>query len=162
VSEELELFGIGRLLAVTSNFEVNTLACQEFTHQFGRKNVYQLTLGGSASQRTDLSHRLKGHTLFGERFTHEEIERWTNAGAHVKCTNLTDKFTYTDFRARYGEDSVPLFELDPDGRLEISTSGAAEPKPGAKLLYLISRHGLEAATAPTDPVMEAAPNRSTS
>ena len=43
VSEDLELFGMGKLLAVTPNFEVNTLACDEFRHQFGLANVFQLT-----------------------------------------------------------------------------------------------------------------------
>lgn len=151
VSEELELFGIGRLLAVTANFEVNTLACREFIHQFGRKNVYQLSLGESANQRTDLSHRAQGRTLFGERLTQQEIEHWIESGAQIKRTNLTDKFTYADFRARYGEQCVPLFELDAEGRLEVHTPDSPEPKPGAKLLCLISRLGLAAAAAATEP-----------
>ncbi len=42
VHEELDLAGIGRLLALTPNDEVNSLASIEFAHHFGRKNVFQL------------------------------------------------------------------------------------------------------------------------
>lgn len=40
--EKLDLTGIGRLLALTSNDEVNALACERFARIFGRAGVYRL------------------------------------------------------------------------------------------------------------------------
>jgi hypothetical protein len=147
VGEDLELFGIGRMLAVTPNFEVNTLACQEFIHQFGRGNVYQLGISEGTSHRTDLSHRKCGRTLFAAGMTHEELTRCWEEGARIKRTSLTDKFTFADFRARYGEQAVPLFGLGSDGRLTILTPDSPAPSGSGTLISLIREPVLTQAEA---------------
>ncbi|MCZ7528444.1 MAG: cation:proton antiporter [Acidimicrobiia bacterium] len=43
--DEVDLGGIGRMLALTPNDEVNALAAQQFVPIFGRKNVFQLAPG---------------------------------------------------------------------------------------------------------------------
>lgn len=40
--ENLDLRGMGRVIAMTPNEEVNTLALQRFTHEFGKANLYRL------------------------------------------------------------------------------------------------------------------------
>ena len=53
VRESLKLDGIGRLLALTSNSEVNALAAIQFIEEFGRAEVYQLPIPrGRGSTRT--------------------------------------------------------------------------------------------------------------
>lgn len=141
VSEDLELFGIGRLLAVTTNFEVNTLACEEFLHQFGRANVYQLRSGENTTLRTDRSHQMKGRPLFGERANPEDIERLIEQGARVKRTPLSEKFTFAEFKARYGEDVMPMFVLAANGRLDVLTQDSPEPAPGQTVIGLIRDSG---------------------
>src|SRR5690606_5054635 len=67
VLDEVNLYGIGRLLAVTANDEANSLACVHFTAAFGRKEVYQLPVetGESKSSRKTISPlHLKGRPLF--------------------------------------------------------------------------------------------------
>ncbi len=149
VSEELELFGIGRLLAVTSNFEVNTLACGEFISQFGRQNVYQLQFKDTASQRRDLSHRMRGRPLFAEKFTHDVIAEWIAGGAVVKKTQITDKYSYADFRARYGE-VLPLFAISGPGKVTVFTSDSPEPGAGTTLISLIRQMPEEAPVSESD------------
>jgi len=151
VGEELELFGIGRLLAVTPNFEVNTLACEEFIHQFGRGNVYQLGIGEGSSHRTDLSHRMRGRMLFDVRLTHEELARWWEEGSRIKKTSLTDKFTISDFRARYGEQAVPLFGLDSEGRLKVFTPESQSFSGSGALISLIRESALKEEGARSEP-----------
>jgi CPA1 family monovalent cation:H+ antiporter len=144
VSEDLELFGLGKLLAVTPNFEVNTLACDEFRHQFGLANVYQLRSGENATQRTDRSHRMKGRPLFGEQFNSEMIDRMIKLGARAKQTPLTEKFTFAEFKARYGEDVLPMFVLDAAGKLTVLIQDSPEPGPGQVIIGLIRESGTEA------------------
>jgi NhaP-type Na+/H+ or K+/H+ antiporter len=144
VSEDLELFGMGKLLAVTPNFEVNTLACDEFRHQFGLANVYQLRSGENATQRTDRSHHMKGRPLFSEQFNSETIDRMIKLGARAKRTQLTEKFTFAEFKVRYGEDVLPMFVLDAHGKLTVLVQDAPEPKPGQVIIGLIRESGTEA------------------
>jgi NhaP-type Na+/H+ or K+/H+ antiporter len=144
VSEDLELFGLGQLLAVTPNFEVNTLACEEFLLQFGSANVYQLRFGENATQRTDRSHRMKGRPLFGESFNSEAIDRMIELGARAKRTQLTDKFTFAEFKARNGEDVLPMFVLDASGRLTVLVQDLPDPMPGQVIIGLIRDSGTEA------------------
>jgi hypothetical protein len=40
--ESLDIKGVGQMLALTSNHEVNVLCCQAFAHFLGRRNVYRL------------------------------------------------------------------------------------------------------------------------
>jgi hypothetical protein len=146
VSEDLELFGLGQLVAVTPNFEVNTLACDAFRHHFGSANVYQLRFAENASQRTDLSHRMKGRPLFAEGCSYETIERMVEAGARAKRTQLSDKYTFAGFKARYGEDVLPMFVLDENARLGILTRDSPEPAPGQTVIGLIRDSGQAAET----------------
>lgn len=137
VSEELELFGVGRLVATTPNFEVNTLACQEFIHQFGRENVYQLRFRASASQKQDLTHRMCGRPLSDDRLNQNLVERWMQEGARVKRTSLTEKYPYREFLARYGDNAIVLFALNGSDRCQIATDTPLDPSPGSTLISLI-------------------------
>jgi hypothetical protein len=94
-------------------------------------------VGEGGSQRTDLSQRVQGRTLFAGGMTHEEMLRWWREGARIKRTSLTEKFTFAEFRARYGDQAVPLFALDANGRLKVLTADAPEPGGAGKLISLI-------------------------
>jgi len=144
VTEDLELFGIGRLLAVTRNFEVNTLACQEFIHQFGRENVYQLRFNQTPNQRKDVTQRMRGRPLFSEKLTAEELHNWYLAGSGVKKTSLTEKFTFQDFRARYGDNALPLFSLNGE-KLTVLSGETTNLQPGTTILSLIKDSAVEQA-----------------
>ncbi len=144
VSEDLDLFGLGKLLAVTPNFELNTLACDEFRHEFGLANVYQLRSGENATQRTDRSHRMRGRPLFGESFNSEAIDRMIELGARAKRTPLTEKFPFAEFKARYGEDVLPMFVLDANGKMTVLVQDSPEPGPGEVIIGLIRESGTEA------------------
>ena len=139
VREELELGGIGRLLAVTQNDEVNALAVREWTHLFGRKNVYQLTPWDIGSgQRASVSQQFQGRLLFGEQWHHDKIQ---NVMAHshvVKKTRLSEEFTYEQFQGMYGEDEIVLFVIDDAKRLIICTDeDTLTPKAGDLLIALV-------------------------
>lgn len=122
--EEIDLNGIGRLLALTSNDEVNALAALHGIEAFGRAEVYQLPL----RRRDTLPHQevpghLHGRYLFGNDATFHKIEERFQDGATLKTTPLTREFTYTDFRMTYGETAVPMFLIDKSTRkLQVFTT----------------------------------------
>ncbi|MFN8374329.1 MAG: hypothetical protein U0694_15810 [Anaerolineae bacterium] len=61
--ELLDLSGIGRVLALTSSDEVNTLVALRFTQLFGRAQVYRLPPARTAS-RMGITHEFSGRFLF--------------------------------------------------------------------------------------------------
>ncbi|UUO08359.1 cation:proton antiporter [Blastopirellula sp. J2-11] len=139
VTEEINIGGIGRLLAITANDEVNALACQEFIHLFGRKEVYQLAAWDSGSgRRASVSEHLRGRVLFSEGVDFYVLARRFAAGAQIKKTSLTAEFTYADFLKRYGDSALVLFVIDEGKKLDVRTAeSTSTPKPGQSLIALV-------------------------
>ena len=140
VVEDLPLNGIGRLLAMTQNDEVNSLAVRECTHLFERSQVYQLTFNHeNTHHRRGLGKNLMGRELFGKGNTFSEIRELHEAGARFKTTSISDEFTYDDFVARYGDGAALLCTIDSDGTLSLDTvDKPLTPKPGQKVITLTS------------------------
>ena len=139
VQEEIDLGGIGRLLAMTPNDEVNTLASMGFVERFGRAEVYQVAAVESSSGRTEtVGAYRRGRTLFDKPITIEQLEDRFDAGATIKKTLISADFTFDDFLARYGESALMLFCLEENGKLTIATDEKdMVPKPGQKLVALV-------------------------
>lgn len=140
VQEELDLGGIGRLIALTPNDEVNALAVRELAHVFGRAQVYQLAPRNVDSRRRQsVPARLRGRLAFDRAVNRDELLMRLAAGAKVKRTPLTDKYTWDDYRAAYGESAAVLFVVDSAKRL-IICSDETQPKAlaGSVLIALVS------------------------
>jgi NhaP-type Na+/H+ or K+/H+ antiporter len=144
--EEIDLGGIGRLLAMTANDEVNSLACLELTETFGSRNVYQLAVrDGDQPTHSATPGHLRGRSLFASEATHDQITLRLAFGAQFKKTTITEEFTYDDFLQRYGETAIPLLWLSTTGTLSICTAdGPVEPQTFQKLLALVD-------SPPSDP-----------
>lgn len=137
---EVQLAGLGRFLALTSNDEANSLAAQRYAELFGRREVYQLApgtkreygrLGVAASPPY-------GRLLFGEGRTFAWLGRQLAAGAVIKKTKLSAEFTYKDFLAQYGPAAVPMFLLTPARTLRVFTKDQPpKAEPGQTLISLV-------------------------
>jgi NhaP-type Na+/H+ or K+/H+ antiporter len=144
---DLDLSGIGRLLAMTSNDEVNTMATRELAHLFGRANVYQLPSGNGESNRWTLAQHLGGRPLFGQDMTFWDIEGRIVHGAVVKKTKLTEEFTWQDFRDHYGPNAALLFIVTGKNSLSVCTADQTpEPKAGHIVVALVDPHYTAART----------------
>ncbi len=122
-AEDLDLSGIGRLLAVTSNPSVNAMACLAFAHSLGRSNLYQLAPSrGGEAPRTAVSSELTGRILFRKGAGAAHLEELESEGAVVKRTKLSGSFDAKAFRERHGEEVIILFVLRETGELLVPTS----------------------------------------
>lgn len=146
---QADLSQLGRLLALTSNDEVNSLAALRFAEIFGRAHVYQLPLHGGGRSRTGVSHDQRGRCLFAEGLTFSALTQRFEAGATVKAIKLTDVFGYQQFRERYGPQAVPLFLLNGNGTIEVfSTDISLTPRAGQTLIALIDSRDTVAVPPP--------------
>jgi CPA1 family monovalent cation:H+ antiporter len=156
VREETDLGGIGRLLAMTPNDEVNALAAREFVHQFGRANVYQLAPWESGEgRRQSLSPHMRGRQLFGEKLNYHELARCMRQGFQIKRTRLTEEFEYDDFVAEHGSEAVPLFLIGETKTLTVCTAdGKQPPRAGQTVIALIPPRGDDDESAHPDEVSD--------
>jgi hypothetical protein len=139
VVDELDLNGIGRLLAVTPNDEINSLAALHFTEVFDRSEIYQLVSEAAKnSERKRVSAELRGRSLFQEGVTYEYLQERMGNGAVLKATNLTKAFSYKQFQQHHGGRTVPLFLIDESDNLIIYTvDNPPTPKSGQTIISLI-------------------------
>ncbi|MDB4491866.1 NAD-binding protein, partial [bacterium] len=141
VVEELNLAGIGRLLAVTPNDESNSLAAFEFSHRFGRRNIFQL----STEDKPDKLERDRMSQEFQARYPFEGMPSFAHMhtlyerGFVFKKTRVSDQFNETEFRKLYGEEAVVMFMIEADGETLhfIMPSRPCEWKEGQKILALV-------------------------
>ncbi len=139
IVDEVDLGGLGRLMALTPNDEVNALATLHFMEIFGRAEVYQLSPKEITHKRREtVSPPLRGRLLFGSGMTYARLNQRFRDGAVVKTTKLTEKFDYAAFQARYSNQAVPLFLINELGELVIfTTDNGPLPRPGQVLISLV-------------------------
>ncbi len=140
VLDEINLYGIGRLAAVTSNDEANALAALHFHDDFGRSNVYQLAPERSGSGRRGVApEHLQGRHLFQHDLTYAKLSKVFEEGAVIKTTPITEKFNYKRYKEIYGDNTIPLFLISKD-REHLTVAAAAQPftpKPGQTLISIV-------------------------
>lgn len=109
--EELDLAGIGRLIALTPNDDANSLAALHLGDLFGRDEVYQLSPARStgSAKGNDAIADLRGRNLFGENLDYLELERRLASGWKVRTTLLTEHYTFADHHAKHGGQEISLF-----------------------------------------------------
>ena len=134
--EGLETSGIGRLLAMTVNDEVNTLIIKETRTQFERADAYQLPFDPSKLKGgRGLDKQIMGRVLFADDATHTELRQTFEVGGAFKQTKLSEEFTYDDFCEKYQHSIRLLAVLDEDGELIIvSPDVEVEPAPGQTVI----------------------------
>jgi hypothetical protein len=148
--DDLDLDGIGRLLALTPNDEANALAALHFADIFGRAEVYQLSPGaGDDEQVLFFAPHLHGRFLFAPEMSYARLNTLVATGATIKATRLSEQFTYLDYQQGYDNAAVPLFVVREDGSLQVvSAENDLTPAAGQRLLSLIpagAEQGPEAA-----------------
>lgn len=160
VRERIDTGRIGRLLALTPNEEVNSLAALHFTSLFGRQNVFQLTPEPHSAARSPRNHdadpepdpavpltaqieaadvheagrsvalELHGRVLFGTGMTFRHFESLFHAGATVERLDLGENEPTATFTDRFGPQAVPLLIIDDSGDVIPVT---ATPRPDARV-----------------------------
>lgn len=151
-SEELDLVGIGNMVAATPNDQVNTLACINLGHSLGQSHVFQLQPhDSSGSERKSSSTEFNGRPFGSRAVTATDLSSLVESGATVKKTTINEEFGMDQFRKLYGEDAIVLFRLSPSGGLRVVTPDSAVPISGEKIIFLAIEKGEESDQVLPDP-----------
>ena len=115
----LDLVGIGRLLSLSLNSEMNALAVMRYQREFGKQYVYSLAPSDEKNKAKD-KHAVAieriGKLLFGADITYARLASWIANGAEIKATQLSDEFGYEDYMEKNKNKIVPLFAVSPNKR----------------------------------------------
>lgn len=109
----LDLVGLGSLLTLTPQKELNALAAQYYSAAFSRQNIYYLSTDSiekdSAEQvsRTAVSHDYQ--TLFNAEITFSKLASLISQNATIKSTNISENFDFEMYKSQYGKRAIPLF-----------------------------------------------------
>lgn len=136
--DEVDLAGIGHVLACSGNDEVNLLAMRAFRSEFDGKRLFQLPPRRPADSRFGASAGGHGRWLFRDGANAELLQRLAAGGYVVKATKLTEKFSAEDHARQYGPTAVPLLLIAADGSVVLGTIDAPlVPRAGSTLVALV-------------------------
>jgi hypothetical protein len=136
----LDLTGIGRLLALSTHRERNSLACVHYRQEFGREKVYRLRnlTPQENTDRAALSGNLLAPPLFQEEMTHGRFAEMLGQGWRIKSTRLSTTFDWPHFIEQYGSNTVLMFGVEEKGALRVaSAKRELEPKAGWLVIALV-------------------------
>jgi NhaP-type Na+/H+ or K+/H+ antiporter len=128
VDLDLDLAGIGRLLALTPNDDVNTLASTRFANTFGGAETYQLPPRQTAAGiQSDPASDFGGRQLFGVDWDYQAIDLLLETGGEVRRIKIG-----TDPEIAHEQLSSPevlgiLFVVKASGRVHVITTANHEP-----------------------------------
>ncbi|MEZ6196188.1 MAG: cation:proton antiporter [Planctomycetota bacterium] len=135
--ESIDFGGIGRMLALTPNDEVNHLGAQRGSELFGRAGCFRLagpddkTTPGAAR-----THDVGGRVAFEADMTFRYVQKRWDLGARFKLTRLTDEFDYAAFRRETKETARLLFLIRGDTLRVNAGDQPLAPKPGDSIVSL--------------------------
>ena len=135
--EELDLSGVGRMIAMTSNNEVNALATLHFPEVFSRAEVYQLPIEYDKEISEPPQH-LRGRFLFNEQLTFALLSKQIEQGATIEAIPITEEIDYVALQNLHSQQLILLALVTEKQKLTLYTTDYQPiPKPGQTLVCLI-------------------------
>ncbi|HKJ76244.1 MAG TPA: sodium:proton antiporter [Gammaproteobacteria bacterium] len=142
----LDLVGVGGLIAMSHRPAFNALACTRYRSEFGSDKVYavQTSEEKEATDKETVARTFACSHVFGEDVTLAKLASLLSKGAEIHATHLTEDFGFEAFRELYGDQAIPLFAVTPRGNLRLFTNNG-ELAPGAEwdVVALLTPEGLE-------------------
>ena len=116
---DLDLRGVGRVVAATPNDEVNTLSLQRFKGLIETSNLFRLPT--RTVKKTDEHAEGRWRTVFAQGTDYAGMESKIANGWVVKATTISEEFSYEDYRMLYGRSALLLCTISSTGGLAINT-----------------------------------------
>jgi len=141
--ENMDLSGLGHLLALSGRPHLNALAALRFRREFGPDKAHELQSDADAQApespgaKHRVSARHRGRRLFAEHASYATLAPRLRGGAEIRATPLSEEFGFADYREKFGASCIPLFALDANRQLRIFHAGVElKPEPGWVVLGL--------------------------
>lgn len=130
---DLDLVGIGRLIAISPRREDNVLASMRYRYEFGRENIFAIQTQAEATntgKKTAIADTYKGAFIGPDDFTFSKASQWLKQGSRIGTTTVSEEYTFEDFIENNAGNVLPLFGIDRKRNLHAFTA-QEPPKPKA-------------------------------
>ncbi len=153
-TQDLDLRGIGRLLAFTSNDEVNALATGRFARIFGRREVFQLAPSKRQAGGAAVPEEYLGRIIGIDGITYGSLDEKSRQGWKIRATTAGPLI-----ETAFGDNLfIPMVRVV-DGRMAFLCRDDALPEDGEvvglaapTLQHQLDELGTEPAEEPSTPV----------
>lgn len=129
----LDLVGIGRMLALSHHESQNLLAVIHYRMELGADGVFilQSKAEENVSAKLRIAARRRGQTLFGKDVTYNTLSATLSRGGEIRSTRLSENFGFQEYLEKNRDRVIPLFALDPREGLHVFTvEKKVKPGPG--------------------------------
>mgnify|MGYP005854553489 CR=1 FL=1 len=110
------------LIAATEYDAYNALVSSTFVPEFGRKDVYRLSIQhNSGDNLQDMDHTIGGRILFYREVALDDLNHKVEIGYVFRKTTLTQQYTFEDYQKNCQIHTVLLFLLKANGVLQFFT-----------------------------------------
>lgn len=136
----LDLAGIGNMLAISPYKQLNTLSTYHYLDLFGAGNVLGLPEGDQDVRASHQSSEkyVQTRNKFDEKATFAKLASLMSKGASIKITQLSQEFSFEDYLKKHGNRLSLLFALQPDKKLvPLGQDDKVMPQEGWEVISLI-------------------------
>ncbi|EGR4672862.1 sodium:proton antiporter [Vibrio parahaemolyticus] len=120
--DNLNMIGIGQVVALTPDQHFNIMACMQFVDEFGEDKVHclqKVKTNGNGSEKHSVAQEYHGKLLMGGNVSYTQLASLLSRGAEIKHTKLSENFTYQDYLEHHKTHLViPLFNVEDKGKIQ--------------------------------------------
>ncbi|MCG0017913.1 cation:proton antiporter [Vibrio parahaemolyticus] len=120
--DNLNMIGIGQVVALTPDQHFNIMACMQFVDEFGEDKVHclqKVKTNGNGSAKHSVAQEYHGKLLMGGNVSYTQLASLLSRGAEIKHTKLSENFTYQDYLEHHKTNLViPLFNVEDKGKIQ--------------------------------------------
>ena len=114
--DELNLDGIGHLMALTPNDEVNALACIKFSELFGKTHVFQVAKTSEITRHKDGGGKLGGAVVGHKHLTCKAITDILLQNGEFELIQLSKENSLSSIQAKSDIKYIPLLYISEDNQ----------------------------------------------
>ncbi|EML0897330.1 sodium:proton antiporter [Vibrio parahaemolyticus] len=120
--DNLNMIGIGQVVALTPDQHFNIMACMQFVDEFGEDKVHclqKVKTNGNGNEKHSVAQEYHGKLLMGGNVSYTQLASLLSRGAEIKHTKLSETFTYQDYLEHHKTNLViPLFNVEDKGKIQ--------------------------------------------
>jgi NhaP-type Na+/H+ or K+/H+ antiporter len=138
----LDLIGIGGMLAITPHESMNVAAALHYRMELGRINVFfiQTAPADKIPDRVTLSHKINREILFGRDITYSSLASALASGGEIRTRRITPEYSFENFLEQHGARAILLFGVDQGDSLHVVTEKRSiHPEPGWSVIFLLKK-----------------------
>lgn len=133
VLEDLDLTNIGKLMALTSSADINTLSCNFYKDEFGENHVFRLS-SKKELEAGDIGFPL--NVLFAATVDYLNLAQSIRQADHVKEASCESQQDYKNLVKEMDGRLIPLFLIHQNGSLKVIDRNIPNFNSGDQLAFI--------------------------